>query len=110
MKRSHLLFIVPFLMISCKLDYLFGGYNYRLPPPGAVIKEGKLYANVDFPGLAIRYTTDRSEPDATSPVYTGPVKIEGEVLLRSFDTQGQGQPGISGGIATGINPVKNTYL
>jgi len=73
-----------------RLDYLFGGYLYRLPPPGALIKEGMLYANVDFPGLTIRYTTDGSEPDARSPVYTVPVKVEGEVILKSFDTRGRG--------------------
>ncbi len=73
-----------------RLDYLHGGYNYRLPPPGAVIKEGRLYANIDFPGLLIRYTTDGSEPDTDSPVYSGPVEVSGKVMLRSFDTRGRG--------------------
>ncbi len=73
-----------------RLDYLFGGYRYRLPPPGALIKEGKLYANIDFPGLIIRYTTDGSEPDANSTVYSGPVEVSGKILLRSFNTRGRG--------------------
>jgi hexosaminidase len=73
-----------------RLDYLFGGYNYRLPPPGGLIREGKLYANIDFPGLTIRYTTDGSEPDASSKVYTGPMEIHGDVMLKSFDTRGRG--------------------
>lgn len=73
-----------------RLDYLFGGFNYRLPPPGAVIKDGKLHANVDFPGLSIHYTTDGSEPLTDSHVYAGPVEVEGKVLLRSFDTRGRG--------------------
>ena len=33
-----------------RLDYLFGGFNYRLPPPGAVITDGKLYAKCRFSG------------------------------------------------------------
>jgi hexosaminidase len=73
-----------------RLDYLFGGYNYRLPPPGAIVKDGILTANIDFPGLIIRYTTDGSEPDASSTEYTGPIEVSGKVLLRSFDTRGRG--------------------
>lgn len=73
-----------------RLDYLFGGYNYRLPPPGAFVKDGILSANIDFPGLIIRYTTDGSEPDKASTEYTGPVEVSGKVLLKSFDTRGRG--------------------
>ncbi|MEN8229664.1 MAG: family 20 glycosylhydrolase [Bacteroidota bacterium] len=73
-----------------RLDYLFGGFNYRLPPPGALIKDGQLFANIDFPGLTIRYTTDGSEPDTDSPVYSGPVELSGKATLRSFDTRGRG--------------------
>ncbi|MCK5137604.1 MAG: carbohydate-binding domain-containing protein [Bacteroidales bacterium] len=73
-----------------RLDYLFGGFNYRLPPPGALIMNGQLYANIDFPGLTIRYTTDESEPNVDSPVYRGPVQVSGKVSLRSFDTRGRG--------------------
>ena len=73
-----------------RLDYIYGGFSYRLPPPGAVIKEGRLYANIDFPGLTIRYTTDGSEPGEDSPVYSGPVDVTGKVMLRSFDTRGRG--------------------
>ncbi|MFO7671268.1 MAG: family 20 glycosylhydrolase [Bacteroidales bacterium] len=73
-----------------RLDHLFGGYNYRLPPPGAVVQQGRLLANVDFPGLFIRYTTDGSEPLADSPVYEGPVEATGIISLRSFDTRGRG--------------------
>jgi len=73
-----------------RLDYLFGGFNYRLPPPGAIIMNGQLYANIDFPGLTIRYTTDGSEPNMDSPVYNGPVQVSGKVTFRSFDTRGRG--------------------
>jgi hexosaminidase len=73
-----------------RLDYLFGGFNYRIPPPGAVIRDGLLHANVDFPGLTIRYTTDGSEPDANSPVYSEPLEVSGQVMVRSFDTRNRG--------------------
>ena len=73
-----------------RLDKLFGGFNYRIPPPGAMVKDGMLHANVDFPGLTIRYTTDGTEPDADSPLYTEPVELSGKVWLRAFDTRGRG--------------------
>lgn len=73
-----------------RLDRLYGGVAYRLPPPGGVVEEGKLLANVAFPGLAIRYTTDGTEPTAESAIYGVPVEVEGEVRLRSFDTRGRG--------------------
>ncbi|WP_437927959.1 family 20 glycosylhydrolase [Sorangium sp. So ce291] len=73
-----------------RLDHLGGGVGYRLPLPGARIEDGKLVANVAFPGLEIRYTTDGTEPDATSAVYSGPVAVSGVVKLRTFDTRGRG--------------------
>ena len=39
-----------------RLDYMFGGFLYRLPPPGAIVSEGKVLANIDYPGLTIRYS------------------------------------------------------
>ena len=72
-----------------RLDYLFGGFNYRLPPPGAMVKDGQLFANIDFPGLIIRYTLDGSEPGMNSLIYSGPVDVSGPVRLRSFDTRGR---------------------
>ncbi len=73
-----------------RLDHLHGGIGYRLPPPGAVIEDGRLHANVAFPGLTIRYTTDGTEPTPASMVYTTPVAVDGPVRLRTFDTRGRG--------------------
>lgn len=73
-----------------RLDVMFGGYNYRIAPPGAVIEEGILKANTAFPGLIIRYTTDGSEPDVNAAEYTEPVKVEGQVKVRAFNTLGRG--------------------
>ncbi|MEO1624338.1 MAG: family 20 glycosylhydrolase [Bacteroidota bacterium] len=74
---------------SVRMDKRFGGLAYRLPPPGAVLKEGRLYANVSFPGLSIRYTTDGSAPTADSPLYEEGVAVSGEVRLATFDTRGR---------------------
>lgn len=73
-----------------RLDYVFGGYNYRIPPPGAVIEDGTLKANIAFPGLEIRYTTDGSEPGKNSPMYTAPVSVSGNVQVRAFSRNGRG--------------------
>jgi hexosaminidase len=67
-----------------------GGFDYRLPPPGAVIEDGILHASVTYPGLAIRYTTDGMEPSTASPLYEGPIAVTGGVRLRTFDTRGRG--------------------
>ncbi len=72
-----------------RMDALNGNVNFRIPPPGAVIESGLLKANTNFPGLAIRYTTDGSEPTPASSLYTTPVKVKkGAINLKAFDAQG----------------------
>jgi hexosaminidase len=73
-----------------RLDWLSGGVHYRLPPPGAQIRHGLLYANVAYPGLDIRYTWNGAEPDQTSPLYREPVRMQETIKLRSFDRRGRG--------------------
>jgi hexosaminidase len=72
-----------------RLSYLNSGYNYRVPPPGAVIENGVLKANTELPGLIIRYTTDGTEPSGSSSEYREPVTISADVLLKSFDSSGK---------------------
>jgi len=72
------------------LDIYNGGYAYRIPTPGAVIKQGRVWANVQFPGLFIRYTTNGKEPDAKSKLYTGPIADKGQIRLRVFNSVGRG--------------------
>lgn len=71
-----------------RLDYLTGGVGYYIPPAGAKIENGKLYANTGFPGLSIRYTLDGSEPTAQSSEYTEPIEVNGDVRLKVFSGGG----------------------
>jgi hexosaminidase len=73
-----------------KLSWWNGGYNYRIAPAGAKLIDGKLYANVNFPGLQIRYTTDGSEPTINSSLYSGPIEVSEDVKLKVFDDTGKG--------------------
>jgi len=71
-----------------RLDYLAGGVGYYIPPAGAKIENGQLFANTGFPGLSIRYTLDGSEPTEKSPEYTEPIKVNGDVRLKVFSGGG----------------------
>jgi hexosaminidase len=64
------------------------GYVYRIAAPGAKIENGMVYANVEFPGLEIRYTLDGSEPDNNASIYTAPFSVAGSVKLKAFDRSG----------------------
>lgn len=83
-----------------RLDYLFGGFTTRIPKVGAAIIDNKLYANIESPGLEIRYTLDGSEPTLNSPLYQGPLTIENAqtidtINLRAFTKSGKRSSGIT---------------
>ena len=63
---------------------------YRIPTVGAVIKDGKLHANVIFPGLAIEYRGDGGKWMA----YSKPVAVSGSVEVRARSADGK-RPGRS---------------
>jgi hexosaminidase len=74
-----------------RLSYLNGGYNYRIPKPGVVLQDGKYLANVQFPGLTIRYTTNGKDPNANSPIYKDAITNSNSVIkFRAFDNKGRG--------------------
>jgi hexosaminidase len=60
------------------------GVDYRLPTVGAQIKQGKLYANTSFPGLAIEYRTDTDQWQT----YEQAVAVNTRVELRSRSNNG----------------------
>ncbi|MFT6901421.1 MAG: hexosaminidase [Colwellia sp.] len=72
-------------LIKLENDNIF----YRLPTVGAIVKEGKLYANIAFPGIAIEY----KEQAGNWRFYEAPVAIKGTVSVRSisFDRQRKGR-------------------
>ncbi|MDX1740240.1 MAG: family 20 glycosylhydrolase, partial [Rhodothermales bacterium] len=73
-----------------RLNHAFGRVSFRIPPPGAVIEDGVLKANVALPGLVIRYATDGAIPDLESTLYEGPVDVTSPVNLMTFDALGRG--------------------
>jgi len=73
-----------------RLDRLYGGYNYRLAPPGAKLENGRVIANTAYPGMVVRYTTDGSDPTSDSPLYSEPLEVAAEVVkLSTFDSRGR---------------------
>lgn len=78
-----------------RLSYINDGYNYRVPPPGAIIEDGILQANVEYPGLIIRYTTDGTEPTGASTIYKESLPVSGQVILKSFDSAGKGSRAVT---------------
>lgn len=70
-----------------RLDGFLGGMGYRVPVPGALLRDGVLCANVDLPGFVLRYTTDGSEPTMASPVYA-PIRTE-QATVAAFTTSGR---------------------
>lgn len=72
-----------------RLDYFKNGFNYRIPAPGAIIQDGSVLCNLQFPGLVLRYTTNGTEPDAGSKIYMSPVTEKGTIKVCAFTTQGR---------------------
>ncbi len=66
------------------------GVKYRIPLPGLKVEDGKVLANIQFPGLSLRYTTDGSGPTAASKLYTTPLTNKGIIKMKAFDINGRG--------------------
>lgn len=71
-----------------RLDYYAGGFAYRVPTAGVLLENGKVKANSQYPGLAIRYTTDGTAPTINSALYTSPLTSKGNYLFRTFTPKG----------------------
>ena len=74
-----------------KLDYIFGGYTYRVPPPGARIIDDKVIINTPFPGLQVRFTLNGKEPASKSQIYTSPIPLKKgtQVKFATFTSSGR---------------------
>ena len=69
--------------------WIKNGINFRLPQPGLLVKDGKLYANVAIDGAEIRYTIDGSEPTAQSALWKEPLKCDSPVVKAKAFYQGK---------------------
>ena len=78
-----------------RLNTLGGGFKYRIPAVGAITKEGCVYANIQIPGLIIRYTTNGKEPNRSSKIYSHPLNNKGLIKFRAFNDTGRGGKTIS---------------
>lgn len=72
-----------------RLDAYNKGYNYRVPPVGVITESGQTRANVQFPGLQIRYTVDGSTPTAKSALYTTPLPANEKLQFKAFSSNGR---------------------
>lgn len=72
-----------------KLDYLSGGFAYRIPTPGLIAENGTVKANIQLPGLQLRYTVNGREPDVNSKLYTGGITEKGIIRIKAFATNGR---------------------
>lgn len=57
------------------------GYNFRIGQPGIKVEGGMLMMNTQYPGVAIHYTLDGSEPSINSPLWTGTMKLPAGVKI-----------------------------
>ncbi|TDE14668.1 family 20 glycosylhydrolase [Dyadobacter psychrotolerans] len=73
-----------------RLDSYSGGFNYRIPTPGVLIKDGKIFANNQSKNLKTHYTTDGSEPTVKSALYSQPLTSKGNYLFRTFNEKARG--------------------
>jgi len=73
-----------------KLDYLSGGFTYRIPDVGIKVIDNKIVCNTASPLWGIYYTTDGSEPNMQSNKYTGPIANNPSVKIKAFSKNGRG--------------------
>jgi len=72
-----------------RLDAEHAGVAYRIPMPGLKRIDGAVQVNMQIPGFILRYRSDGGEPDANSPVVTGPLHEHGTLRVAAFATDGR---------------------
>ncbi len=73
----------PSILLAGEVDFDKPSQGFTAPvaPAGPFIVSLSTLSTV--PGVELRYTTDRSEPLATSTLYNGPITISGSTMLRA---------------------------
>ena len=56
------------------------GINFRVSPPGIIVKDGLLLTNTTNPNAVIRYTTDGSEPTESSVEWQTPIACDAPLI------------------------------
>jgi hexosaminidase len=72
-----------------RLDQEGLNWRYRIPPPGLERVEGEVRCNLQIPGFILRYTTDGSDPTASSPEVRGPIREKGLISVAAFTFKGR---------------------
>ncbi|SDD05843.1 hexosaminidase [Algoriphagus faecimaris] len=73
-----------------RLATIFGGVNARVPAPGLKKIAQEIWANVENPGLEIRWTDDGTVPSYKSKLYTEPLSYRPGLRFRAFNKKGKG--------------------
>ncbi|MCS5489876.1 family 20 glycosylhydrolase [Algoriphagus limi] len=73
-----------------RLESFQGGYKIRIPAPGLKRVGDQVFANLQLPGLEIRYTVNGGIPSRTDSLYSGPVTYSPNLRFRAFSPNGQG--------------------
>lgn len=61
------------------------GINFRVSPPGIMVKDGLLFVNTTNPNAVIRYTTDGSEPTENSVKWQTPIACDApQIKAKAF--------------------------
>jgi hexosaminidase len=72
-----------------RLDQEGLNWRYRIPSPGLRVEGGEVHCNLQIPGFVLRYTTDGSEPTASSPAVRGPIREKGVIAVAAFTFKGR---------------------
>jgi len=77
-----------------------------LSPPGGFYAAAQSVTISAAPGAVIRYTTDGSRPTAASPVYSGPIAVNGPaaVRARAFPPDALPSPAATATYLVGVDP------
>jgi hexosaminidase len=63
--------------------------TYRIPAPGLQLDGRKVLVNHEYPGFALRYTSDGHDPDTNSTPVHGPIPLTAGLRVAAFSNSGR---------------------